>query len=550
MYMYCCPHCKSLEEHESENNLYPCKKCKQELLSLKINKSDWEVMPKEEKRDLVQTTIKEANRFLFCCKHCKKIIPKDKNNIPYYCSNCNEQLLSMNIMERQWEKLDLKAKKSVIDKACTQCTNNNTSDNKTVNKIEANPKKIFFCTKCKNIASYEEGKDNYICENCKEPLLNLNIDAVSWNELSNDEMISIINSAKSNEVKKPIMEPPHDSNISNHILSKKDTEPINDSQKIVKPKKKSMGNHVVAISLIAVLVFGTVMVALIKQMKQRNDNSNSLNETVNETVNETPIDSEEQAYLEFMSLYNKLGSVTIDNLEKMMDLASQCRSSHPDIVSKEQDVLKKEFSYYYKNKKAEDALEVLKRITDVDSDLRRKKEKCETFLTFEGDWKSEDYGEYENVPYVDVVSFSQGHGSIKRYFYNKLTNGNYKSQSKDETFQYNIDQITEEGVIKVYANLGEPPLCFVREGDNLISYYEAGNEKTKMNALTYHRGDLKKETSKPRIGMTASEVRATSWGWPKDVNTTTYSGGISEQWCYSDNRYVYFDNGICTAIQE
>ncbi len=60
--------------------------------------------------------------------------------------------------------------------------------------------------------------------------------------------------------------------------------------------------------------------------------------------------------------------------------------------------------------------------------------------------------------------------------------------------------------------------------------------------------DMQKEP--PRIGMSAEEVRQSTWGEPDDINKTTYSWGTKEQWCYADYKYIYFKNGIVTAISE
>lgn len=60
--------------------------------------------------------------------------------------------------------------------------------------------------------------------------------------------------------------------------------------------------------------------------------------------------------------------------------------------------------------------------------------------------------------------------------------------------------------------------------------------------------DRQKKT--PQIGMTAEEVRQSTWGEPQDINKTTYSWGVKEQWCYSGYRYIYFEDGVVTAIQE
>ena len=53
---------------------------------------------------------------------------------------------------------------------------------------------------------------------------------------------------------------------------------------------------------------------------------------------------------------------------------------------------------------------------------------------------------------------------------------------------------------------------------------------------------------KVKIGMT-KEMCSESWGTPSDINTTTLNGQTSEQWVYENDSYLYFDNGILTAVQ-
>lgn len=57
-------------------------------------------------------------------------------------------------------------------------------------------------------------------------------------------------------------------------------------------------------------------------------------------------------------------------------------------------------------------------------------------------------------------------------------------------------------------------------------------------------------TEKPRIGMTANDAADSSWGRPKDINTTTTATQIRQQWVYGGSRYLYFTNGLLTTIQE
>lgn len=63
-----------------------------------------------------------------------------------------------------------------------------------------------------------------------------------------------------------------------------------------------------------------------------------------------------------------------------------------------------------------------------------------------------------------------------------------------------------------------------------------------------------KNTPSPKIGMTANQARDSKWGDPDKINKTTTSKGIKEQWVYrrsyQGSKYLYFENGILTAIQE
>lgn len=52
-----------------------------------------------------------------------------------------------------------------------------------------------------------------------------------------------------------------------------------------------------------------------------------------------------------------------------------------------------------------------------------------------------------------------------------------------------------------------------------------------------------------RIGMSTKAVRASSWGSPESVNRTTTANGVREQWIYGSRSYLYFTNGVLTAIQ-
>jgi hypothetical protein len=50
------------------------------------------------------------------------------------------------------------------------------------------------------------------------------------------------------------------------------------------------------------------------------------------------------------------------------------------------------------------------------------------------------------------------------------------------------------------------------------------------------------------IGMTGSEIRRSSWGNPRQINTTITARSRHEQWVYGGS-YLYLDNGMLTSIQ-
>lgn len=54
---------------------------------------------------------------------------------------------------------------------------------------------------------------------------------------------------------------------------------------------------------------------------------------------------------------------------------------------------------------------------------------------------------------------------------------------------------------------------------------------------------------KPYLGMTTSEVLATSWGAPNEVISTLTAVGKQEQWEYALNKVIFIDNGFVTAIK-
>ena len=91
--------------------------------------------------------------------------------------------------------------------------------------------------------------------------------------------------------------------------------------------------------------------------------------------------------------------------------------------------------------------------------------------------------------------------------------------------------------------------------DDTVKYFSWGITPTNITTSNDYVSLIKLPNdygfpTEPQIGMTAEEVRNSTWGEPQDVNTTITAYHTTEQWCYSNNRYVYLEDGIVTSIQK
>ena len=112
------------------------------------------------------------------------------------------------------------------------------------------------------------------------------------------------------------------------------------------------------------------------------------------------------------------------------------------------------------------------------------------------------------------------------------------------------------GGIRVFSGLTEYDFSLWRKGIASIDWNDENREvyeDKNPNAGESNSNKIQNTQVPPAIGMTAAQVRASTWGEPSDINRTTTRYGVSEQWVYrsgSETKYIYFDNGVVTAIQE
>ena len=153
-------------------------------------------------------------------------------------------------------------------------------------------------------------------------------------------------------------------------------------------------------------------------------------------------------------------------------------------------------------------------------------------------------------------------------FYQSTENGNqyvfYTDNTLDEDGLYNFYASRyiggEDGQFKLEG--WDIKFTFTKEEDSFFKLetamkaYQLGQLLKEFNTeyvSPWNEYYQEKESAKyePGIGMTKQEVLNSSWGSPEEINTLDSKyGNHHEQWVYGNNRYVYFDDGVVTAIQD
>lgn len=110
--------------------------------------------------------------------------------------------------------------------------------------------------------------------------------------------------------------------------------------------------------------------------------------------------------------------------------------------------------------------------------------------------------------------------------------------------EYEFSEVNSEIVSKVITDNSEFLDFYIKYKNEF--YYPKFDEEHEIKGQWSNKETNKKD---PKIGMTKSEVLNSSWGNPKSKNITETTYGTHEQWVYSIG-YIYFDDGVVTAIQK
>lgn len=136
---------------------------------------------------------------------------------------------------------------------------------------------------------------------------------------------------------------------------------------------------------------------------------------------------------------------------------------------------------------------------------------------------------------------------IISYNLNEYSVGKYTDSVK--SYIQLSEKDNEEFYIRIPENSNYITYAYSKNRGAIYYYFDYGDALS--NTLDYYN-DFKNQNSKlkPKIGMTISEVKKSTWGEPDKINKDTYSWGVKEQWVYKNRGYIYFENGIVTSISE
>lgn len=154
---------------------------------------------------------------------------------------------------------------------------------------------------------------------------------------------------------------------------------------------------------------------------------------------------------------------------------------------------------------------------------------------FQGEWRDGDsnwhliiHGDTVDSLYYEAYGDSVDEDNHSTYKFILDENGALVvTKSNSPTWVYSIN---EDGQLLITG---------IKFGNT--SLYDKVSDNTELPEI-YKR-------SAPKIGMTQSQVIASTWGSPKKRNKTQTAYTEREQWVY-DNGYIYFDDGIVTSIQK
>ncbi len=177
----------------------------------------------------------------------------------------------------------------------------------------------------------------------------------------------------------------------------------------------------------------------------------------------------------------------------------------------------------------------------------------EKMIKLQGTWEEDYLHCYVQIKGWNITEFESKYGYLVNIGKYALGNG---TTNVDKVSFYDLHEVfleIENNDLKAYymengekKKYSDEEFYFDDENNNLYINKMEKNIKYKLIKRKYQITERKE----PSIGMTKTEVENSTWGKPEKINRTKTSYGTHEQWCYSTHKYIYFEDGIVTSIQD
>lgn len=137
-----------------------------------------------------------------------------------------------------------------------------------------------------------------------------------------------------------------------------------------------------------------------------------------------------------------------------------------------------------------------------------------------------------------------------REIFDSILQDTFGSDIEEMNISYNYSG-KDEYEFQFPKLLDQASVCTISwNSDTMLAYM---NSKPKPVESPSEKAQVIEAKDEPAIGMTADEVRESTWGEPSTINKTTTKYSVNEQWVYKSSvktRYIYIEDGFVTAIQE
>lgn len=229
--------------------------------------------------------------------------------------------------------------------------------------------------------------------------------------------------------------------------------------------------------------------------------------------------SADETYISYLSELSDVNM--LKSIDKIEDV-KVCKNEILYVIAQEK----------IKNNEDKSAIEILSNIYQY-KDSKKIIYNLNYLHEFDGTW--EDINPYYKYKWIINGNnwykvFSEGKviNQVGEYYCTR-DNNSFNLVSKDKILTHDIEY-SNDTLVEHYGGI---------VGDHI---YSKVSDDIDLPETIYRQ--------EPTIGMTENEVRASTWGKPKDINKSTYSWGVHEQWVYGNGRYIYFEDGIVTSISE